>query len=150
MDPLTAAALARYQYQLAFQAGGQGAAVQQALAGSQGFAAQVAALLPTGSGPAALVDLSAQALLDSASFTLAAGAGQGAGALQALVQQAGQGATASTTSLLPLGGFQDPATAAAMEAYAYQTAQRAGQGNAFIASLVYGIDGSPSILNTLV
>jgi hypothetical protein len=150
MDLLTAASLASYQYQQATQAGGPAAGVAQALGSAQTRAAQTAALLPSTSGPAALLELSPQALQASANDTLAVKAGQGQADVQALLQQATASSGSATAALVGNGdGFSDPTTASLLASYQYLQAQQAGSANTYRQGLVSGGSGPATLLNTL-
>jgi hypothetical protein len=152
MDSATIASLVNYQYQTAFQAGGQAAGVAQALGSAQSLAAQASSFLPAASGPAALLELSPQALQASATYALASQTGQGTADVLSLLQQATASSSSTVGGLLPNSGSSplDPGTQVAIASYQLLQAQQSGQDNYYVRSLINGTNGSTALLNTLI
>ncbi len=146
MDLSLAASLASYQYSQATQAGGQTAGLAQALSTAQSLASQTASLLPSSSGPAALLDLSPQAIELSA-LASAGGLTSSSSSVQALVQQAQSASDSATAALVgsPSNGFSDPTTSALLTSYQYLQAQQAGTSSSFLLGLE---NNAPSAINT--
>ncbi len=152
MDPLTVAAVTRYQYQQTLQSGGAAAAIIQALGGAQSLADLEASLLPAASGPADLLDLSPQALETSTRYRAATEAGLGNADVQALLQQATAANNGATTGLLPSAGgsaLLGIAANAALAGYQYLQAQQAGLTNAYIDGLAESGGTGAVLLNLL-